>query len=103
MDIITLASDSSVLNQNEPTPTDDSNAEDTIPVLNDSSSVPPKNTADTAANVDHTHNTRSKTGVRPHQYDKVYGADYTFAIALTQMSTEYKCLKLYRGRINWYE
>ena len=31
----------------------------------------------------HTYNT---TGTKPQQYDKVYGTDYTFAVALTQMS-----------------
>ena len=34
----------------------------------------------------HEHYTRSKAGIRPAQYDTVYGQEYTFAIALTQMS-----------------
>ena len=36
--------------------------------------------------ISHAYNTRSTSGQRPPQYGKVYGTDYTFAIALTQMS-----------------
>ena len=36
--------------------------------------------------VNHAYNTRGSQGQRPQQYDKVYGAKYTFTIALTQMS-----------------
>ena len=36
--------------------------------------------------ISNSYNTRSTSGQRPPQYDKVYGTEYTFAIALTQMS-----------------
>ena len=38
-----------------------------------------------STNIKHLYNTR---GLRPRQYNKVYRADYTFAIALTQMSAK---------------
>ena len=40
----------------------------------------------TDGQADHQYDTRSTRGQRPRQYSKVYGTDYTFAIALMQMS-----------------
>ncbi len=48
----------------------------------DERDAPQAESSDDSAPV-RTYNTRSS---KPHQYDKVYGADYTFAVALTQMS-----------------
>ena len=51
---------------------------------NDATSTTTQEVEDTA--ITHTYNTRGSRGTKPRQYDKVYGSDYTFAIALTQMS-----------------
>ena len=43
---------------------------------------------------DHPYITRSKVGLKPKQYDKVYNSDYQFALALTQVSAT-KGIKLF--------
>ena len=66
--------------------TNDPNDHETSGSQNDAIST--QNDAISTQTPSHEHNTRGKLGIRPTQYDKVYGQDYTFAVALTQMSAK---------------
>ena len=64
---------------------------------NDSTSVISYEAND--AKMNHTYNARGSREQRPRQYDKVYGANYIFAVALTQMLTS-RGIKRFDQRAN---